>query len=109
VQTIKAIAHGRWADGEVGGPGKCSRCDPLTDAEPIDRAVRYVRPNEQRFLNIMSDVRRLPMVVDAACGDLTAPWADDRRADIEAEGITPLFGAAPLNFANCKPEEQLRL
>ena len=97
VQTIKSIARGRWADGEVSGPGKFSWYDPLTDPEPIDRAVRYVLSNEQFFLNTTSDARKLPAIVEAASGDLTAPTPDEMRADIEAEGITPLFDAEELD------------
>ena len=33
------------------------------------------------------------MTLDAAAGDLTAPSDAEMRADIDAEGITPLFGA----------------
>ena len=97
VQTIKSIARGRWADGEVSGPGKFSWYDPLTDPEPIDRAVRYVLSNEQFFLNTTSDARKLPVIVEAASSDLTAPTPDEMRADIEAEGITPLFDAEELD------------
>jgi aryl-alcohol dehydrogenase-like predicted oxidoreductase len=88
VQTIKSIARGRWADGNT---SRFSWYDPLTDAEPIGRAVRYVLANEQLFLNTTSDARLLPMVIEAATGDLSAPGADEMRADVEAEGITPLF------------------
>jgi aryl-alcohol dehydrogenase-like predicted oxidoreductase len=91
VQTIKSIARGRWADGDL---SRFSWYDPLTDAAPIDRAVRYVLSNEQMFLNTTSDARLLPMVVAAASGSLTAPSADEMRADVVAEGITPLFDDA---------------
>jgi hypothetical protein len=52
--------------------------------------------------NTTSDARKLPVVVDAACGDLTAPSADDMRADSGAEGITPLFDAKELDWI-CRP------
>ncbi|MGK0313350.1 MAG: hypothetical protein ACI8RC_002990, partial [Ilumatobacter sp.] len=35
--------------------------------------------------------------VEAASGDLTAPTPDEMRADIKAEGITPLFDAEELD------------
>ena len=88
VQTIKSIARGLWADGNT---GRFSWYDPLTDPEPIDRAVRYVLGHPQMFLNTTSDARLLPMVIDAASGELVAPTADEMRADVVAEGITPLF------------------
>lgn len=91
VQTIKAIARGRWSDGNV---NRFSWYDPLTEAAPIDRAVRYVLSNEQTFLNTTSDARLLPMIIDAASGTLDAPSGGDMRADVEAEGITPLFDDA---------------
>jgi aryl-alcohol dehydrogenase-like predicted oxidoreductase len=88
VQTIKSIARGLWSDGNT---GRFSWYDPLTDPEPIGRAVRYVLSHPQMFLNTTSDARLLPLVVDAARGDLSAPSAGEMRADVEAEGITPLF------------------
>ncbi|MFT4658940.1 MAG: aryl-alcohol dehydrogenase-like predicted oxidoreductase [Candidatus Aldehydirespiratoraceae bacterium] len=88
VQTIKSIARGVWADGIT---NRFSWYDPLTDAASIARAVRYVLSHPQMFLNTTSDARLVPMVINAACGDLTAPTGDEMRADIEAEGITPLF------------------
>jgi len=89
VQTIKSIARGRWADGDT---SRFSWYDPLTDPAAIDRAVRFVLANPQMFMNTTSDARLLAPVVDAASGDLSAPTADAMRADVVAEGITPLFG-----------------
>jgi aryl-alcohol dehydrogenase-like predicted oxidoreductase len=88
VQTIKSIARGAWADGNT---NRFSWYDPLTDPEPIGRAVRYVLSHPQMFLNTTSDARLLPMVIDAAGGDLSSPTAAEMRVDVEAEGITPLF------------------
>ena len=88
VQTIKSIARGAWADGNT---NRFSWYDPLTEPAPIGRAVRYVLSHPQMFLNTTSDARLLPMIVDAAKGEVAAPSADEMRADIEAEGITPLF------------------
>jgi aryl-alcohol dehydrogenase-like predicted oxidoreductase len=96
VQTIKAIARGRWSDGATSGPGRFSWYDPLTDPEPIGRAVRFVLSHEQLFLNTTSDARLLPTIVDAAAGDLSAPGDDELRNDIEQQGITPLFDASAL-------------
>ncbi len=88
VQTIKSIARGAWADGNT---SRFSWYDPLTDPEPIGRAVRYVLSHPQMFLNTTSDARLLPMIIEAAAGDLSAPTVDEMRADVESEGITPLF------------------
>jgi aryl-alcohol dehydrogenase-like predicted oxidoreductase len=88
VQTIKAIARGRWSDEST---AHFSWYDPLTDPAAIARAVRFVLAHPLMFLNTTSDARLLPMVVDAASGELSAPTSDEMRADIVAEGITPLF------------------
>ena len=79
------------APGPTGTRDRFSWYDPLTDPEPIGRAVRYVLSHPQMFLNTTSDARLLPMVIEAAEGDLSAPTVDEMRADVEAEGITPLF------------------
>lgn len=96
VQTIKSIARGRWSDGETSGPGRFSWYEPLTEAGPIGRAVRFVLAHPQMFLNTTSDARLLPLLVDAACGDLTAPDPTEMRLDIDDQGITPLFDDAAL-------------
>jgi predicted aldo/keto reductase-like oxidoreductase len=96
VQTIKAIARGRWSDGATSGPGRFSWYDPLTDPEPISRAVRFVLSHEQLFLNTTSDARLLPMIVEAGAGDISAPDDEELRNDIEQQGITPLFDDAAL-------------
>jgi predicted aldo/keto reductase-like oxidoreductase len=88
VQTIKSIARGRWNDGST---AHFSWYDPLTDPTAISRAVRFVLSHPQMFLNTTSDARLLGPIVDAAGGDLSAPSAEDMRADIAEHGITPLF------------------
>jgi len=93
VQTIKSIARGRWSDSDR---PHFSWYEPLTDPEPIGRAVRYVLANPQLFLNTTSDARLLPMVVEAASGDLSAPADNELRADVVEQGITPLFDGAEL-------------
>jgi aryl-alcohol dehydrogenase-like predicted oxidoreductase len=93
VQTIKSIARGRWADQNA---PHFSWYEPLTDPAAIGRAVRFVLANPQLFLNTTSDARLLPMVVEAASGPLTAPTAEEMRADIAAEDITPLFDGGAL-------------
>src|SRR3954452_11332632 len=94
MQTIKSIARGRWSGSTE---GKFSWYEPLREEEPIGRAVRYVLGNEGLFLNTSSDVSLLPAILAAAAGDLTAPTADELRADIDTYGITSLFNGADLD------------
>ncbi len=88
MQTIKSIARGRWADP---GRHRFSWYEPLTDADAIERAVRYVLGNDDLFLNTSSDARLLSLAIAAAATDLTLPSDDEMRADAERLGITPLF------------------
>ena len=88
VQTIKAIARGRWGDGDV---KKFSWYEPITDPAAITRAVRFVLSNDQLFLNSTSDARLLPMVFAAAAGDLSCPGDAELSGDETAFGITALF------------------
>jgi predicted aldo/keto reductase-like oxidoreductase len=93
VQTIKSIARGRWSDSDR---PHFSWYEPLTDPEPIGRAVRYVLSRPQLFLNTTSDARLLPAVIEAASGELTEPSDDELRADVVEQAITPLFDGAAL-------------
>ncbi len=88
MQTIKAVARGRWADPEQ---PHFSWYEPLTDGEAIGRGVRYVLSNDDLFLNTSSDARLLSVVIAAASGTLECPADIAMRADIEQFGITPLF------------------
>ena len=93
VQTIKAVARGRWTDGSS---AHFSWYEPLSDPAAIDRAVRFVLAHPQMFLNTTSDARLLPLIVDAASAAPAAPSDDDLRNDVVAHGITPLFERGPL-------------
>jgi aryl-alcohol dehydrogenase-like predicted oxidoreductase len=96
VQTIKSIAKGRWRDGD---DRHFSWYEPLTDPEPIGRAVRFVLGNEDLFLNTTSDARLLPLVFAAAQsnGELPPLPTDDEMISDQVEyGITPLFDGAEL-------------
>ncbi len=88
VQTIKAIAKGRWSDGS---DRHFSWYEPLTDPAAIGRAVRYVLSTPNLFVNSTSDARLLPAVVDAACGPLDAPQSSELEADVIDHDITALF------------------
>jgi aryl-alcohol dehydrogenase-like predicted oxidoreductase len=93
VQTIKSIARGRWPDGPT---GRFSWYEPLTDPDAISRAVRFVLSDQRVFLNTTSDARLLPLVFDAAEGDLSRPSDAELAADADRFGITPLFDGAAL-------------
>jgi aryl-alcohol dehydrogenase-like predicted oxidoreductase len=93
VQTIKAIARGRWSGSRE---AKFSWYEPLTDPAAIARAVHYVLANRQLFLNTTSDASLLPAVLAAATGDIVSPSADEMRRDIDHFGITSLFDGGDL-------------
>ena len=93
MQTIKSIARGRWP--EPGQP-HFSWYEPITEAEAIGRAVRYVLGNDDLFLNTSSDARLLPLALEAAEGRSTVPADDEMRADVDRLGITPLFAEGAL-------------
>jgi hypothetical protein len=93
MQTIKSIARGRWSGSRE---GKFSWYEPLRDEEAIGRAVRYVLAHDRLFVNSSSDASLLPAILAAAEGDLTAPTADELRADVDAYGITSLFDGSDL-------------
>ncbi len=91
VQTIKAIARGRWGDEAT---RRFSWYEPLEDPDAIDRAVRWVLSDEQLFLNTSSDARLLPATLAAASGALTRPTDQVMAADADTFGITALFDGA---------------
>lgn len=93
MQTIKSIARGRWPE-----PGRphFSWYEPLTEAEAIGRAVRYVLGHDDLFLNTSSDARLLPLALEAAEGRLTVPADGEMQADVDRLGITPLFAEGAL-------------
>ncbi len=93
VQTIKAVARGRWPEMP---PDRRSWYQPITDVDAIGNAVRYVLGHRQLFLNTTSDVTLLPHVFTAASGELSRPSDEQMRADVAAQGITPLFDGADL-------------
>jgi len=96
VQTIKSIAKGRWS-ADYSGP-RFSWYEPLTDHGAIGRAVRNVLSREQLFLNSTSDANLLPVVLEAAAGDLTAPSVDELDADVADFDMTPLFDGSELEL-----------
>ena len=93
VQTIKAIGRRRWPDGYEGR--RFSWYEPLTDADAIGRAARWVLSHDQLFLNTSSDATLLPLVLDAAAAGARCPDGE-MQADVEAHGIEPLFDGEAL-------------
>jgi aryl-alcohol dehydrogenase-like predicted oxidoreductase len=94
VQTIKAVARGRWSP-RHDGP-RYSWYEPLPEGPALDRAVAFVLAHPQLFLNSTSDARLLPAVIAAASVPSTLP-DDAVLADDEREfGISALFDGAAL-------------
>jgi aryl-alcohol dehydrogenase-like predicted oxidoreductase len=91
MQTIKAIAKRRWPDDHVGK--RFSWYEPLTDADAIDRAVRFVLSTPDLFLNTSSDATLLTAIVSAASSARTTvrPSDEELDHDLEAQNITALF------------------
>ncbi len=88
VQTIKAIAIGRWPQGYEGR--QFSWYEPLTDPDAIARAVGRVLSNDQLFLNTTSDATLLPELLMNA-DYYPTPTDEELDADVAAFGMTPLF------------------
>jgi aryl-alcohol dehydrogenase-like predicted oxidoreductase len=93
-QTIKSVARRRWDDGTE---GHRSWYEPLTDTDAIQRAVRYVLSQPDLFLNTTSDATLLPLILEAAQGDLSRPLDEEMNRDIAEFGVTPLFDGAALD------------
>ena len=93
-QTIKAVARRRWDDGTE---GHRSWYEPLTDTDAIQRAVRYVLSQPDLFLNTTSDATLLPLILEAAQGNLTRPLDEEMNRDIAEFGVAPLFDGAALD------------
>jgi aryl-alcohol dehydrogenase-like predicted oxidoreductase len=93
VQTIKAVARRRWPDDTT--EPKFSWYQALPAGDALARAVAYVLGRPQLFLNTTSDARLLPAIFAAAetisAGDAGLPSDDEMLADVNAEGISPLF------------------
>ena len=89
IQTIKAVARRRWVDDDA--ERRFSWYKPITDKEPLKRAVDYVLARPGLFLNTTSDATLLEAIFAAAGADVVAP-SDSQMAQDSAElGIEPLF------------------
>ena len=95
VQTIKSVARRRWPVDST--DPRYAWYQPLPEGDALARAVHFVLANQQVFLNTSSDATLLPAIVAAAESfDGTAPPDELLQADIEQNGIEPLFDGADL-------------
>jgi len=88
LQTIKSIAAGPWG----GRPQtQAPWYQPLTSPDDIDLCVSWVLGREGVFLNSVSDIELLPLVLDAAarCGE--RPSDQDMQILVELRDLQPLF------------------
>jgi len=92
-QTIKSIARRRWRDDD--SAPRYSWYAPVTEADALGRAVRYVLGRPGLFLLSSSDATRLPAILAAAQNGPT-PTDDELAADAAVEGMEPLFDGAEL-------------
>ena len=91
VQTIKAIARGRWAEGD--GP-RFSWYEPIREPKAITRAVAFVLARPGLFLNTSSDANLLASTLEAAAsGSKRPPDSEALAQDVTRLGIQPLFQA----------------
>ena len=89
IQTIKGIAHRRWA--EADSEPRHSWYRPIRDDDALRHAVQYVLAQEGLFLNTSSDATLLRRVLDIASEVRAAPTSSELSQDAERLGIQPLF------------------
>jgi aryl-alcohol dehydrogenase-like predicted oxidoreductase len=95
VQTIKSLSKGRWRSEErTAAPWY----EPLTDRAAIHTAVSWTLATPGIFLNTVSDVALLPLVLEAAASPGVRPSDEQMAAFVAEQGITPLFDAANPHF-----------
>jgi aryl-alcohol dehydrogenase-like predicted oxidoreductase len=91
VQTIKSLSKGRWrTDEHTAAPWY----EPLTDRGAIHTAVSWTLGTPGIFLNTVSDLALLPLVLEAAASPGLRPSDEQMAAFVAEQGITPLFDAA---------------
>jgi aryl-alcohol dehydrogenase-like predicted oxidoreductase len=88
VQTIKSVARRRWRDGPE---RRFSWYEPVSDADAVARAVRFVLERSGLFLNSSSDARLLRPSLEAALVPTPAPSAEELAGDVAAHAMEPLF------------------
>jgi aryl-alcohol dehydrogenase-like predicted oxidoreductase len=94
VQTIKGVARRRWEPDHEGR--MFSWYEPLTEEGPLRRAVRWVLGDPRVFLDTTTDAGVMARVLaiadeEAATGTLTRPPDAEMAADVDDEGMAPLF------------------
>ena len=88
VQTIKSIAYRPWN----GRPRTHAPWyEPLDNQEDIDRAVHWVLARPGIFLNTVSDIHLLPMVLDAASRFHGARSQEELGQELEKLELVSLF------------------
>jgi len=90
VQTIKALARGPWAAAAPRTHGTWYQ--PLTEADDIAEAVRWVLGRPGIFLNSVGDVSLLPAVLRAAEAATPGPDAATMARFAERTGQASIFG-----------------
>jgi len=88
MQTIKGITMRPWDEREH---THNTWYEPLSNADDIATAVRYVLGRRGVFLNTASDMRLLPLVLDAADRFDGVPADAEMRALVERREMAPLF------------------
>jgi aryl-alcohol dehydrogenase-like predicted oxidoreductase len=88
IQTIKSIARGALGDKPK---NHAVWYDPLVADEAIGHAVKWVLGNSHVFLNTVGDIHLLGKVLKAADQYDAIPGEEIMRADLQNQGITPLF------------------
>ncbi len=89
MQTIKSIAQRRWRDDDAEKHFSWYR--PIRDPEALKRAVDFVLARPGLFLNTSSDASLFDTTMTAASAPVEAPDADVLAADVEVQGLEPLF------------------
>ena len=89
VQTIKAVARRRWAEGE--SPTTTTWYKAFEDPADIERAIHWALARPGIFVNTASDPVLLRHSLAAAERFEAAPSREDMAAATERLGIQPLF------------------
>ena len=88
LQTIKGITLGPWNEKEH---THSTWYEPLSRADDIDLAVRWVLGRRGTFLNTVGDVSLLPAVFEAAAKPIAQPSPEAMETLVRERGMAPLF------------------
>ena len=92
VQTIKAVARGRWPEP---AQARGTWYEPIGDPAALRRAVRWVLGRPGLFLNTAGDLALLPAVLAAALESGPRPSDAELARDMKTLEIRPLFEPEP--------------